>query len=264
MTKWLYFFLVIHISCYTIVDDVALPAVEEKLVVHGELNSCNYFNQILITKSRPILGSRLLDSVQVVNNCEVEVTTPDTSIRFFRLIWPDVKNFYCGIQPINFKPGDLIRLKVKSDSFGTVTSEFIAPPEVPEYKIEFDSIHEEWQVLYNMRIRFIDIISPSLYFKIEEFHNVNESASFNLSQDFFKPSIVDNSATLHFSMKVPRDVVFPYLLISSITPEHYNYYTSYNIIDEENPYQEAFQMPSNVEGGLGLFSGSFAKVVNFH
>ena len=52
-----------------------------------------------------------------------------------------------------------------------------------------------------------------------------------------------------------------YMVISSITEDYYNYGKSLNNYDPQNPFSEPTLLPSNMEGGLGMFALSSGVVI---
>lgn len=254
-------------GCQSIVENVPLPKTEVKAVTFGYFDNLNLANKqnISLTKSKPVFytaNSRSSD-YETIEDAEITITGNGENYEFY--YEPQDKE-YEPSQTINLQSGSDYTLTVNSPEFGVLKSTQTMPQPVGAYTIRIDSTEREYETEYRVFIELENTLNQ--YYRIEVF--TGPSVSFDpegiyLDKEYFEFFGSENhKLTTSFtdwsskSSGVNRSIN---LILSSITEDYYNYGRLLKNYDPQNPFAEPTLLPSNMEGGLGMFALSSGLII---
>lgn len=260
-------------SCQSIVEDVPLPKADVKAVVFGYFDNLNLAKKqnITLTKSKPVLNAANEKKAGYESIMDANVTISGDGVKH-EFKYNPVDTTYVPSQQLNFKAGSEYTLTINSPEFGPLKSTQTMPEPVVDYSIKIDSLVGGEKIEYKVSIEFDD--NSSHYYRVEAF-SVNEIKVLGLSskQKLFVPTEyfefsnsgnrkITTSFADYFSEETQslttRGV---YIVLSSISEDYYNYGKLLNNFDPQNPFAEPVTLPSNIDGGLGMFSLASGLVI---
>jgi hypothetical protein len=254
-------------GCQSIVENVPLPETEVKAVAFGYFDNLNLANKqnISLTKSKPVFysaNSRSSD-YESIQDAEITITCNGENYEFY---YEALEEEYEPSQVVNLQSGSEYTLTVNSPEFGVLKSAQTMPHPVGGYTIKIDSTVKEYETEYRVSIELENPLNQ--YYRIEVF--TGSSISFDpegiyVNKEYFEFSGSENQKlTTSFtdwnskSSGVNRSIN---LILSSITEDYYNYGKLLKNYDPQNPFSEPTLLPSNMEGGLGMFALSSGVVI---
>ncbi len=262
-------------SCESPVEDAVLPF-EKSLVVHGYLSPDLDINMVEIGHSSPVLGSEVvLNTKEIINNLKVTITDKTgLAVEGQLLFNPNgVYEFSFPANRLKVLKGATYFLNVTADGFPSVKSQCT----VPENTIDINKV-----ILTKKKVQKEDFFSQHLInIQVAE-NEVNsgfyacggEIITFSGGTQILKSKTEicyvtpkDISAQkMQFRTYYNFDIQDKHILdlgISTLDENMYRYFTSvlYSEENESNPFSEAVQDFSNIEGGIGVF-GSYLKSPN--
>lgn len=271
MKKTILFLSVLSLfGCQTVLEDVAVPAAEVKAVVFFstmnslDSSSTRNFSYLDLTKSKPVLNSSPSADFDPIEDAQIKLTGNGFEAGFE---YDANRKKYLMFGP-KFKSGEAYTLQITTPENGTLTSSVTMPDSITDYTLEVDSIDQEWQVQYNGRLSIPDNPSKEEYFRVEAFSTYNNQPSemWVEGQYFSDENAVNGMINTRFTTyswdDEDRERPQVYLIISAITKDHYEYGKALENYDPQNPFSEPSPLPSNINGGLGLFTLSNSRVVD--
>jgi hypothetical protein len=260
-------------SCQSIVEDVPLPKAEVKAVAFGYFDNLNLANKqnITLTKSKPVLNAANEKKAGYDFIMDADVTISGDGVNH-EFKYDPVDTTYVPSQQLNFKAGSEYTLTINSPEFGPLKSTQTMPEPVVDYTIKIDSLVGGEKVEYKVSIEFDD--NSSHYYRVEAF-SVNQIKVLGLSS---KQKLFVSKEYFEFSNSGNRKITTSfadyfneetqslttrgvYIVLSSISEDYYNYGKLLNNFDPQNPFAEPVTLPSNIDGGLGMFTLASGLVI---
>lgn len=254
-------------GCQSIVENVPLPKTEIKVVTFGYFDNLNLTNKqnISLTKSKPVFNtanSRNSD-YEPIQDAQITITGNGDKYEFY---YEALDEEYEPSQMVNLQSGSEYTLTVNSPEFGVLKSTQTMPQSVGGYTIKIDSTVKGYETEYRVSIELKNPLNK--YYRIEVF--TGSSISFDhegiyVDKEYFEFLGSENQKlTTSFtdwnskSSGVNRSVD---LILSSITEDYYNYGKLLKNYDPQNPFGEPTLLPTNMDGGLGMFALSSGVVI---
>ena len=261
-------------SCQSIVEDVPLPKAEVKAVAFGYFDNLNLANKqnITLTKSKPVLNAANEKKAGYDFIMDADVTISGDGVNH-EFKYDPVDTTYVPSQQLNFQAGSEYTLTINSPEFGSLKSTQTMPEPVVDYTIKIDSLAKEGETKYKVSIEFDD--NSSHYYRVEAFSKteIKGNAEFTYWNVLYVPTQYfefSNSGNRkitvsfidHFDKEKQRGQTHGvYLVLSSISEDYYNYGKLLNNFNPQNPFAEPVTLPSNIDGGLGLFTLASGLVI---
>ena len=253
-------------GCQSIVENVPLPETEVKAVTFGYFDNLNLANKqnIFLTKSKPVFytaNSRSSD-YESIQDAEITITGNGENYKFY---YEALEEEYEPSQVVNLQSGLEYTLTINSPEFGVLKSTQTMPQPVGGYTIKIDSTLKEYEIDYLVAIDLDEPLNP--YYRIEVFGinlSMVEAEGIYVDREYFKLTGSEkqlNTSFTDYSKSFGGDKRYIYLAVSSITEDYYNYGKSLKNYDPQNPFSEPTLLPSNIEGGLGIFALSSGVVI---
>lgn len=247
-------------ACETVLTDVPVPEIPVKGVVFGNLNTLSNWSEIEVTKTRPILNEAPGNQHETILNADVKVYINQEKYDFDFFEDQYVHNGFVDVDG-----GEEVRLEVNTDEFGMLSTRFVIPENIPSYEISVDSITREWDTEYKVVIDLDEDGSEERYYRVEGFSDYGDDVveAWGTREYFTNDKMVDGKVRLATSLytwessKGENPKLF--IILSSITKEHYKYGTVLETYEPDNPFAEPNPLPSNIDGGLGLFTISMSN-----
>ncbi|MDG1719876.1 MAG: DUF4249 domain-containing protein [Bacteroidia bacterium] len=252
-------------GCQSIVENVPLPKTEIKAVTFGYFDNLNLANKqnISLTKSKPVFNTANSQNsdYEPIQDAQITITGNGDNYEFY---YEALDEEYEPIQAVNLQSGSEYTLTVNSPEFGVLKSTQIMPQPIGAYTVRTDSTVKEFEIDYRVSI---ELESPTnQYYRIEVFSAsiASDPEGIYVDKEYFKFSESENRLTTTFSdwnskgSGVDRSV---YLVLSSITEDYYNYGRLLKNYDPQNPFGEPTLLPTNIDGGLGMFTLSSGVVI---
>lgn len=252
-------------GCQSIVENVPLPETEVKAVAFGYFDNLNLANKqnISLTKSKPVFysaNSRSSD-YEFIQDAEITITGNGENYEFY---FEAPEEEYEPSQVVNLQSGSEYTLTINSPEFGVLKSAQTMPHPVGGYTIKIDSTVKEYEIDYRVAIELDNPLNR--YYRIEVFGETSsliEADIIYLNKEYFNIVGSENQLSTSFTDRKPfgGDKRKIYMVISSITEDYYNYGRLLKNYDPQNPFSEPTLLPSNIEGGLGMFALSSGVVI---
>jgi hypothetical protein len=253
-------------GCQSIVENVPLPETEVKAVAFGYFDNLNLANKqnISLTKSKPVFysaNSRSSD-YESIQDAEITITGNGENYEFD---YEALEEEYEPSQVVNLQSGLEYTLTVNSPEFGVLKSTQTMPQPVGGFTIKIDSTVKEYEIDFRVAIDLDEPLNP--YYRMEVFSenlSMLEAEAIYVDREYFKLSGSEKQLSTSFteySKSFGGDKTYIYLVISSITEDHYNYGRLLKDYNPQNPFGEPTLLPSNLEGGLGIFALSSGVVI---
>lgn len=258
--------LVILMSCETVLEDIPVPTVQVKPVVFANISQLNVRPTIELTKSKPILNETSSNEYEEVLGANTVVTV-DGKEYTFQYVNGDG---YRHAGAIDMVGGETVMLRVETPEFGEVSAEAIVPDKIPSYQITVDSIRRQFDTEYTVLIDIPQMGEKEQFYRIEAYsdNGFDTSEVFTDGAYFTNERRVAGSARLAARLftwetgsgSVPK----LFIILSSITQDHYEYGTALENYQPDNPFAEPTPLPNNVKGGLGVFTISMSEVIQLN
>ena len=252
-------------GCQSVVENVPLPETEVKAVAFGYFDNLNLANKqnISLTKSKPVFysaNSRSSD-YESIQDAEITITGNGENYEFY---YEAFEEEYEPSKVVNLQSGSEYTLTINSPEFGVLKSTQTMPQPIGGYTIKIDSTVKEYEIDYRVAIELDNPINP--YYRVEVFGEAFsgiDPEGFYVNREYFELVDSENQLSTSFtdwksSAGKERKI---YMVLSSITEDYYNYGKSLKNYDPQNPFSEPTLLPSNMEGGLGMFALSSGVVI---
>jgi hypothetical protein len=266
MKNWIIiFFCFLAVSCQTVLD-VEVPSIPEKPVLFASLSNIELWNEIQLTKSRPLVNNSPSDKFETIPDVQVELIGNGKTFEYFYS-----GNAYYNTSILDLVGGETYLLQATLAD-GSVLSAQQKMPKAPEnFQMTMDSTESDWGMQFNLDVNWNDDENTINYYRIEAYSEVdNNIQKIFIPQEYFDDTKAKNGTfqqkteifAFVFDDNGPREDYNLFLVISEITEEHYKYGIALENYNPNNPFSEPKPLPTNVEGGLGMFTLSGSKVVN--
>lgn len=252
-------------ACETVLTDVPVPEIPQKGVVFGNLNQLSNWSEIEVTKTRPILNEAPGNEHEIIADADVKVFIDQDRYDFEYF---NDKYTYSGF--IGIVGGEQVKLEVNSEEFGLLSSSFFIPQRLPAYEISIDSISREWDTEYKVVIDLDEDGSEERFYRIEGFSDYGADVveAWGTKEYIANDRVVDGKVRLATSLYTWESGSGSnpklFIILSSITKEHYEYGKVLETYEPDNPFVEPTPFPSNIDGGLGVFSISMSKRIELN
>jgi hypothetical protein len=217
-----------------------------------------------LTKSKPVFytaNSRSSD-YETIEDAEITITCNGENYEFY--YEPQDKE-YEPSQTINLQSGSDYTLTVNSPEFGVLKSTQTMPQPVGEHTIKIDSTVKEYETDYRVAIELDNPLNT--YYRMEVFGegllSGQSEEGIYVNREYFKIIGSENQLSTSFTGYKSFDGKARkiYMVLSSITEDYYNYGRLLKNYDPQNPFAEPTLLPSNMEGGLGMFALSSGLII---
>ncbi len=247
--------LIAFASCQGVVDNVELPKIEEKVVVQTGMSNLDSTFTAKITLSNPVFKSR--KDIVSVEDAEVilkGVNANDT------LTYDVVNAIYTSKANVNLAAGNRYDLEVNTMDGKSLSSSAVMPVLPTGIQVEVDTITHSDYDQYRYTISW-DKPAEGAYYEVR----VYQIMDFDLSADTFLhwDSEYVFSGDVSASRLSERLSIYDYerfgafkgvlIYVSGITREFYDYSKVLYNYEPENPFSEPITIPTNINGGLGMF-----------
>ena len=253
-------------GCQSIVENVPLPETEVKAVAFGYFDNLNLANKqnISLTKSKPVFYTANSQSsdYEPIQDAQITITGNGDNYEFY---YEPGDEEYEPSQVVNLQSGSEYTLTVNSPEFGELKSTQTMPLPLGAYTIRIDSTEREFDTDYRVSIELDNPLNQ--YYRIEVFgQNLSmvEAEGIYVDREYFKLTGSEKQLSTSFTeynKSFGGDKRYIYLVISSITEDYYNYGRLLKDYNPQNPFGEPTLLPSNLEGGLGIFALSSGVVI---
>ena len=251
-------------GCQSIVEDVPLPKAEVKAVTFGYFDNLNLTNKqnITLTKSKPVLNAANEKKAGYEFIMDADITISGDGVNH-EFKYDPADTTYVPSQQLDFKAGSEYTLTINSPEFGPLKSTQTMPEPVVDYTIKIDSLVEEPKTKYKVSIEFED--NSSHYYRVEAFfvdqvQEWSDTQVYRVPTEYFEFSNSGNrkittSFTDYYFKELQSAITRKvFIVLSSISEDYYNYGKLLNNFDPKNPFAEPVPLPSNIDGGLGMFT----------
>jgi hypothetical protein len=261
--------------------DIELPDHRSRIVLNSIAKDGDEEIRLRITRS---LGMKDTGSIsEPLKNVNITYTVNDFPVNGFRL---DSLGDYVAKHPI--KSGDKLEIAVSAEGYESISSRTIVPKAAELVFVRFGGVQygfdnePEREVIFQMK----DIPNENNFYQIG-FTQMSEDNSrvwsvqlrslvpwfapiypMNLAFDdtSFKDGVLDGQALINENAFLRHNVDREsYFILETIDQEHYNYITTFyyhRLAQSPDLFTgEAVPMPTNVQGGFGIFSSAAKTIV---
>lgn len=263
MKNWIIIFSLFAMSCETVLE-VDVPTIPEKPVLYASFSSLNLFHKIDLTMSRPLVNNSTSAEFDQVQNAVVEVIGNGKTYSFSYS-----EEGYKNSAPFDLNPGETYTITAKLATGEIVSSQqkmLFAPANLSVF---IDSSESDWGSQYNLEMKWDDNPNEVNFYRVEAFSSFDDDTTqIFIPQEFFDDTKANNGV---FQLKTElfafiydengkRDDFELFVVVSQVSEEHYNYGITLQNYNPQNPFSEPKPLPNNVEGGLGMFTLSGARI----
>ncbi len=265
MKNWIIIFLsFLAVSCQTVLD-VEVPSIPEKPVLFASLNSSGQYHKLQLTKSRPLVNNSPSDKFEAITNAKVELIGNGNTYSFYYS-----EDEYRSSLPFDLVSGETYVLQATMAD-GKVLSAQQKMPKAPEnFQMTIDSIESDWGKQYNLEVKWNDDQNATNFYRIEAYSVVDQDTQkIYIPQEYYDDSKAKNGIfqqkteifAFVFDDNGPREDFNLFLVITEINEDHFNYGVALQDYNPQNPFSEPKPLPTNVEGGLGMFTLSGSRII---
>lgn len=250
-------------SCEMVLTDETIPQIEKKVVVFGNVLSQFGDQVISLTESKPIINNVESWGFTDVVDAQVEIKHKGIDYNFNY----EENIGYVASSDIQFNSGDSLKLSILTNK-KEITSSIIVPSELPSFELQVDNIKRDWETQVFVNLELLDDGQVPRYYRIETFVDyVGDTAQVDNTAQYFdnqsSKSGITKLSTSFFASNFSSGLVpNTFIILSSITKEHYDYGKALLNYNPENPFSEPIPLPNNIKGGLGVFTASQSKVID--
>lgn len=255
-------------SCQTIVDNVDLPEIEIKPVVHFRYDGAINTYDCSLTKSNPIFGERRSD-FDVIDDAIVSITGLGRT---------DTVMFIEGIDKYNdesnldFIDGELYELHITLPDGAQIYAQSEYPVRPQNIDVVVDSFKRDFETVYRIRASWDDIPGIQEYYMLEFYQVYNFDGKKDTISSYVAQVSSGDDAGTRFSQQHEAYAftepgssisVDMFVVLSGITKKEYDYLRFLERYEPENPFTEPTTIPSNVQGALGMFTLKNSRIYKF-
>jgi len=260
-------FILLH-GCQTIVDNVELPKTEVEPVVHFRYDGALNIYDCSLTKSNPIFGEKRSD-FEVIDDAIVTVSGIGKT---------DTVMYIAGIEKYNdeatldFIDGETYTMDVRLADGSEMFAQSIYPVRPQNIEVVVDSFKRDFETVYRIRTSWDDIPGMHEYYMLESYqvYNFNGNkdtvsgyVALTAEGDDSRSRFTDEHEAYAFTEPGNNVSVDIFVVLSGITKKQYDYLQFLQRYEPENPFTEPTTVPTNVQGGLGMFVLKNSKIYKF-
>ena len=264
MKNWILILSVFAAGCQTVLD-VEVPTIDEKPVLYASFNSMSLFHTISLTKSKPLINNSTSSEFEDIKDAKVEIVGNGKTYNFTY-----TQDGYQNTQPFDLTPGETYTLtaKLANGELLTAQQKMLSAP--ANLSVLIDSSESDWGNQYDLEMKWNDNTNEVNFYRVEAFSIYeNDTNQVFIPQEFFDDTKANNGVfqlktelfAFVFDDKGQTDDYSVFVVVSQITEDHYNYGIALQDYNPTNPFSEPKPLPKNVEGGLGMFTLSGARMV---
>lgn len=264
MKNWIIILSVFAASCQTVLD-VEVPTIEEKPVLYASFNSTSLFHTISLTKSKPLINNSNTSDFENITDAKVEIVGNGKTYDFTY-----TENGYQNTQPFDLTPGEpyMLTAKLANGEVLTAQQKMLSAP--ANLSILIDSSESDWGNQYDLEMKWDDNPMEVNFYRVEAYSTFDQDTTqIYIPQEFFDDTKAKNGI---FQLKTElfafiydengkRDDFELLVVVSQVSEDHYNYGIALQSYNPSNPFSEPKPLPNNVEGGLGMFTLSGARMI---
>lgn len=255
-------------ACEKDVKNAMFPRFVPKLVISSFISPADTMSVIQVSTNRPIFGE--LGKENPVGNLSGWISDGEKDIQ----LHPGLSNMYFRKDELALECGKTYSIHIISDN-GLEASGTCKVPEKFDFRLRADTFRVVNPVSYYnpysffLRTTFRDEPGKDNYYRIKARYITYSTSGtqkyitdkfLNIENEYFTDSSVNKEgeigidARLYTPVKYNDSCIIKVYLMNT-ERSYYQYYRSLkNFSDNENPFQEASPVYSNIEGGLGIFT----------
>jgi len=263
-------------SCTSEAEDIEIPEVEPKLVVHCFISPDDDTIKVRIGQTRPFFNSTIIfdnwNQQDPITNASVEITSPNGISK--TLTYSPTYNSYilpCLDFPIEVNKS--YSLSVSAPEFKSISASCTVP--APNQNIIVNEVIaqqiDDFSTDYIIKAQITDIPDVVNYYRFQIYLKSSEPYINPDDQNIYYTQMGFQIGESLFSDKNLDGAVFPFVaeaqsssynnsdnsefkLVLLTTDEHYyKYHTSLNAQENPNPFVEPTILYSNIINGSGIF-----------
>ena len=255
--------MVLLSACVEEVDPKNLALAEKKVVINSLISPGDDFVKVEVSYSTPILGERLNSQggdSDIIKDAQVKLS--DGSQEMI-LSYDPMSEVYTNFDPdILIRPGKQYFLEV---TVGSTT--YTAQCRVPEKAAdEITATANNLLDGFRMKVSWQDIPNEENYYWVSGNYSFEDGLSSTLSfyEEAFKSDANRDGATIsadveeyhtYYSNGEEQSVSYAEIQLLTTDENLYEYQKAVAAYDGgDNPFAEPIKVPSNIEGGLGIFA----------
>lgn len=252
-------------SCQTVLENVPIPEIPQKAVVFGSIDASSQYHSLRITKSKPIINNSTSNEYEPIEDAIVSVTSNGTEYIF---AYNPAKKTYDYNGEINLS-GGLAKLEVITPTLGTLTSEVEVPDPAGAYELKLDSLVREDETEYTIQLT-MPASSVAQYYRLTGYtaYATDTFDSYSTNEYHTNEEALDElikiKSTFYQWQDANGGVSDLYIQLSRISEDYYKYGKALENYNPANPFAEPSPLPTNIEGGLGIFGISRSKIIRIN
>lgn len=248
-------------SCQSVVDDVDIPQLEQKNVIQVNLSNFGDNHIAHFTKTNPVFNGSPDGEFEIVLDASIQVVG-DAGIDSFS--YDEFEEAYYAPNKAQFVVGQQYELVAKTADGKELTSAVVYPEGPANVSMAIDSNVYKNQKEYMFDVSWDKVSDQGKYYEVEMFSIFeydNELDTVASARRYVDATDLSGRITRQLISYVYTgpggagglDVSKQIILISGITKEHYEYARFLQTYEPENPTSEPVSIPTNIQGGLGMF-----------
>jgi hypothetical protein len=253
--------------------DIALPEIQPKLSVSCFISPEQDFTMAYVRWSRPVFSSD--NTERPVDDLEVTLSNGSTTAQFQFI--PELYQYQLSADAFPIEPGVEYTLRVKSPLGDEVIARTSVPVNLPEIESatldssSFTDNYGEPTIQFNYKTTLVDN-SPEFQYYRFIYYNVSnwlpdEESAYQEGQSFRDDGDITNGK-IYAEERVtyygyPGQMLQKKLAVVACSESYYRYHRSIQNQTFDNPFAEPTIVYSNIEGGLGVFGGFQAVMLEY-
>ncbi len=260
-SRFILFSLIFFCACEKDAD-VKIPVVESKLVVNSFISPQDTMIKVRVTLSQPLFNNSNSVQFSSISNATVQM---NNGVNTKTLIYNSTENYY-SISALQFPivVGETYHLTVSTPDGKNVNASTSIP--VVNSTLTFSShpLNDPNQAdLYSIETKWNDSPGAEDFYRIFYFSKSTYSSNDTIYQEGFSDNFSDkgnDGKLFDQNFKVYQSISttgnLGELFLIHATKEYYLFHTKLGEAGSGgNPFAEAVQMYTNINGGFGIFAG---------
>lgn len=271
--KKIYLFAMVSVlffSCETVVTNVDIPTIEQKTVVQVGLTNLFDQQEGVLTKTDPVFDNSG-DEFEVEEDALMVVVSNQGQDTLF---YSSSEERYFGKMSNDFVVGQRYDLYVKLNDGKELSASDVYPAKPINLSYDVDSTTRDDHTVYNYTVHWDRTATENDFYQIEviaihEFDGRLDTFStyganpYVNGSDYSTSRISRKGTFANFSIFGEQTLKKLIFVVSGITEAHYKYGRFLYDYEPENPFSEPVTIPSNIQGGLGMFVLKNAEQIEF-
>jgi hypothetical protein len=254
-------------ACEKDVKNAMFPKFVPKLVITSFVSPADTLSLIQVSTNRPLYGE--LGKENPLGNLSGSISDGEKEIQLHQ----GTGSMYFSRKELSVEPGKRYSIRINNDS-GLEATGTCRVPEKFDFSLRADTFRVSNPSYYNpysffLRTTFRDEPAKENYYRIRvRYLTYNTSGAdryvtdnfLTIENEYFTDSFVNTEGEIGIETRLYtpgkyNDSCIIKIYLMNTEKSYYQYYRSLkDFTDDENPFQEASPVYSNIEGGLGIFT----------